>query len=71
MTILTHTDSPFERSSYASQRRDAVPADVAGTRLATIKRICLCTCAALLAGGAMGGIIALRTAIYLARFNYH
>jgi len=69
MTMLTHTHS-LERSSYSPQSRDA-EADAAGTRIATIKRICLCTLAALLAGGAMAGIIALRTAIYLARFNYH
>lgn len=68
MTMLTHTHS-LERSSYSPQNRDA-ETDAADTRIATIKRICLCTCAALLAGGAMAGIIALRTAIYLARFNY-
>jgi hypothetical protein len=74
MTMLTHTHIPLERSSYSPQSRDAktgAETDAAGTRLATIKRICLCACAALLAGGAMAGIIALRTAIYLARFNYH
>ena len=70
MTMLTHTHS-LERSSYSPQSRDAETDDDAGTRLATIKRICLCACAALLAGGAMAGIIALRTAIYVARFNYH
>ena len=70
MTMLTHTHS-LERSSYSPQRRDAVPAGAAEARIAAIKRICLCACAALLAGGAMAGIIALRTAIYLARFNYH
>jgi hypothetical protein len=71
MTMLTHTHSSFERSSYSPQKRDAAQADAAGTRLAAIKRLCLCACAALLAGGAMAGIIALRTAVYLARFNYH
>ena len=71
MTMLTHTHTPFERSPCAPQRRDAVPAGAAGTRLATIKRICLRTSVALLAGGAMAGIIALRAVIYLARFNYH
>ena len=70
MTMLTHTHSPFERPSYSPQSRDN-EADATEARLATIKRICLCTLAALLAGGAMAGIIALRTAIYLARLNYH
>ena len=70
MTMLTHTHSPFEHSSYSPQSLDAKTDSVAA-RLAAIKRICLCTVAALLAGGAMAGIIALRTAIYLARFNYH
>ena len=70
MTMLTHTHAPFERSPYAPQQPDA-ETDAAATRFAAVKRICLCTVAALLAGGAMTGIIALRTAIYLARFNYH
>lgn len=74
MTMLTHTHSPFEHRSYSSRSLDAkagAKTDAAGARLATIKRICLCAGAALLAGGAMAGIIALRTAIYLERFNYH
>jgi hypothetical protein len=71
MTMLTHTHGPFERSSHSQQKRDAVRADAADARLAAIKRICLCACAALLAGSAMAAIIALRTAIYLERFNYH
>jgi hypothetical protein len=71
MTMLTHTHGPFERSSYSPQKRDTAQADAAETRLAAIKRLCLCVCAALLAGSAMAAIIALRTGIYLARFNYH
>jgi hypothetical protein len=72
MTMLTHTHGPFERSSYSPpQERNAARADATSTRLAAIKRLCLCVCAALLAGSAMAAIIALRTAVYLARFNYH
>ena len=71
MTMLTHTHGPFERSSYSPQQRDAARADATSTRLAAIRRLCLCVCAALLGGSAVAGIIALRTAIYLARFNYH
>jgi hypothetical protein len=69
MTMLTHTHGPIERSSYSPpQERNAARADATSTRLAAIKRLCLCVCAALLA---VAAIIALRTAVYLARFNYH
>jgi hypothetical protein len=36
-----------------------------------IKRFCTCALAALVAGGAVAGIVALKTAIYFWRFNYY
>ena len=43
------------------------PADA--TSLAVIKHISLCALTILLAGGALAAIIALKTAVYLMRFN--
>jgi hypothetical protein len=71
MTMLTHTRSPFERAPYSSRRRDAARADAAQAHLAMIKRFCFCALMAVLAGGALAAIIALKAAIYLSRFSYH
>ena len=42
---------------------------VATAHLGLIKRVCLCALAVLLTGGAMAGIIALKTAIFFSRFG--
>jgi hypothetical protein len=69
MTMLTHTRGPFTPVSYSSERRDPAEAGP-NAHMATIKRFCLCALAALVAGSAVDGIIALRTAVYFWRFHY-
>jgi hypothetical protein len=69
MTTLTPTRGPLERVPYSSGRRDAVGAGPA--QVTMIKRFCMCALAALVAGGAVAGIVALKTAIYFWRFNYY
>lgn len=69
MTMLTHTGSPFKAAPHTLGKRDTVDAG-ANAHLATIKRFCICTLAALLAGSAVAGIIALRTAVYFWRLHY-
>ena len=61
MTMLMHTRGPFERARSSSERQDATGADAAETRLAMIKRFGMCALTLLLAGGALTGIVALRT----------
>lgn len=64
MTMLTHPGS--EPASYRSG-----PRDIAGTTIveyAMLKRFCLRAVGPLLAGGAVAGIIALKTAAYFWRF---
>jgi hypothetical protein len=68
MTILTPTRSPAER---ASGTPEAVRLGRAEARRAAVKRFFLCALTVLLAGGAIAGIIALKAAIYLSRFNYN
>jgi hypothetical protein len=60
MTMLMHTRGPFERAR-SSERQDATGADAAEARLAMIKRFGMCALTLLLAGGALTGIVALRT----------
>ena len=67
MTMLTDTRVPFEPATYPSAQRTAVRP---GARLALIKQICLYAVTIILAGGALTGIIALKTAIYFWRFHY-
>ena len=61
MTMLMHTRGPFERTPNSSERQDATGADAAEARLAMIKRFGMCALTLLLAGGALTGIVALRT----------
>ena len=68
MTLLTHTGGPFEPAPFSSAKRELTGA--ANAHLATIKRICLLAGVFLLALSAVGGIIALRTAIFLSRLSY-
>lgn len=70
MTMLTHIRSPFTPVSYSSERRDSAGADTANAHMATIKRFCLCALVALVAGGGVGAILALRTAAYFWRFHH-
>ena len=61
MTTLMHTRGPFERAPNSPERQDAAGADAAEARLAMIKRFGKCALTLLLAGGALTGIVALRT----------
>jgi hypothetical protein len=70
MTMLMHPGSRFKPASHASRRRDVVGLPPADAQLAAIKRFFLCVLAALLAGGAVAGVIAIRTAAYFWRFPY-
>ena len=61
MTMLTHARGSFQRPTFSSERQDAAGADAAEARLAKIKRFGICALTLLLAGGALTGIVALRT----------
>jgi hypothetical protein len=65
MTMLVHTRGP----SYSSRRRKTIETASAGARRAAIKQFCLCALAALVGGGAIAGIIALKMAAYFWRFG--
>jgi len=77
MTLLSHFADPLHSNGPSS--RTHRPAGGAGTpahigaaaaQLAAIRRLLGITCAILMAGGAVAGIIALKAAIYLSHFNY-
>ena len=70
MTMLTHAGNRFKPASYSSGRRDIAGAAPVGAHLATFKRFCVCAVAVLLAGGAVAGIMAVKTAAYFWRFPY-
>jgi hypothetical protein len=65
MTMLIHTRGP----SYSSRRRDTIDRAAAGARRAAIKQFCLGALAVLVGGGAIAGIIAVKTAAYFWRFG--
>jgi hypothetical protein len=68
MTLLTHTGGPFEPAPLSSAKRELPGA--ANSHLATIKYVCLLAAIFLLALSAVGGLIALRTAIFVSRLSY-
>jgi hypothetical protein len=72
MTLLSHpsaqTENPFRRARHASAGR--VSAVATDAHLTAIKRFCLFAFTVLLAAGTVAGIISLKTAAYLAHFNY-
>lgn len=70
MSILMHTRGPFEWACYSSEGRDRVGARPARAYLAMIKRFCLCALAAVLAGGAVAVIMAIKVAAVLWRLKY-
>jgi hypothetical protein len=74
MTMLMHARGPFERAPASSEGRDTVGAGPEqaheNTHLAMIKRFCLCALVALLAGGALAGIMAIKVAAFFWRFHY-
>ena len=67
MTMLTHPGNAFKPASYRSGRPDDATtiAD-----FAMLKRLCLRALGLLLAGGAVAGIVALKSAVFLSRINY-
>ena len=67
MTLLLHGS---DRVSPSSDVR-ATAADAVRAHLPAIKRLCLTVFVILLAGGALAGVIALKTAIYFWRFGFH
>ena len=70
MTMLTHTRNRFKPASHSSGRRDTPGATPVGVHLAAFKRFCVCAVAVLFAGGAVAGIIAVKTAAYFWRFPH-
>ncbi len=66
MTMLMHTrGTPLHREAGRLSERLRLP-----SHSATIKQFCGCALTILIAGGAIAGIIALKTAVYFWRFNY-
>lgn len=70
MTTLTHHREFQASSSNSSERRDPVRTGTANAHMAMIKRFCVSALLALLAGGAVAGIMALKGAAYFWRFHY-
>ena len=66
MAMLTHG---LERPVRSSGKRRLAQAVSAQAHLVMIKRVCLIASTLLLAGSALAAIIALKTAIYFARFH--
>ena len=79
MTMTTHTSGRLQRTPSPSARPTsfearAVAEDLAARRaahLAMIRRFCRIGLTILLAGGALAGIIALKTVVYFLRYNYY
>ena len=65
MAILTHD---FERPVRQAGKQH-VGSDAERSHKAVLKRFFLCALTVLLAGGAVAGIIALKTAVYFARYH--
>lgn len=77
MTLLPHFSDPLHASgrslrAYCHAEGAGAPAHpgAAEARLAAIRRLLGAAFAILLAAGALAGIIALKTAIYLSHLNY-
>ena len=69
MAMLTHARGPFKPAPHSSGRRDTSGTG-ADAHLAMIKRFCVFVLMILMGGGAVAGVIALRTAAYFWRFHY-
>ena len=70
MTMLTHTGGQFEPARYSSAARSAAGTGATSAHLAMIKRFWLSALTCLIVGGAVAGIIALKSVIVLSRFGY-
>jgi hypothetical protein len=71
MTLLMHTNGPFERARHSSPQRDRVPARPAAAYLAMIKRFCLGALTVLAAGAALAAVIALKAALFFWVYHYY
>jgi hypothetical protein len=69
MSMLLHTQGPFERAPSSIATRNTVRPGVAAARRAMIKRFCISALTVLAAVGALTAIIALKTAIYYWHFH--
>jgi hypothetical protein len=69
MAMLTPTPAPFEQTPRSPGSRDTVWPVKTEAYGAPVKLFFLCALTVLLAGAALGGIIALKAAIYLSRLN--
>jgi hypothetical protein len=69
MAMLTPTPAPFEQTPRSPGSRDTVRQVKTEAYGAPVKRFFLCALTVLVAGAALGGIIALKAAIYLSRLN--
>ena len=67
MAMLTHE---LERTFRSSDKRQLIRPDAAAAHWATIKQVCVIVSTLLLAGGGLAAIIALKTAVYFARFHF-
>jgi len=67
---VTPAHSRFERAALSPGRRDPAGAAIAEARRATIRRLFRRAVTVLAAGAAAAVILALKTAIYLWRFDY-
>jgi len=72
MTLLSHSPSRTENRfpHAAPSPRKQVATVETDAHWATIKRFCLIALTILLAGGAVAGVLALKTTVYLSHLNY-
>ena len=70
MTMLTHTGGYARPASHLSGGRDAPGTDSANAHMAMIKRFGMGALTTLILGGVLGGIVALKVAVFLSRSNY-
>ena len=66
MAMLTHD---FEPPTRSSRKQLLAGAEAGKAHLAMLRRFCLCALTVLLAGRAVAAVIALKTAVYFARFH--
>jgi hypothetical protein len=71
MTMLIHTNGPFEPARDSSQRRHRVAARPAAAYLAMIKRVCRGALIVLAAGAALAAVIGLKTALFFWVYHYY
>ena len=70
VTMLTHPGGRYKPASYLSGPPKISGAITRGEHIAMLRRFCLCALVALLIGGGVAGIVALKAVIALSRINY-